>query len=647
MSFTADYGVLQKSLQNPIERILSNDKPSKSEFMDKELLTYLFDQGEENTQNLFEQLEQKAVQCGAARVFRSAYQKAKITFLRQKYNLSYCKPLDIPGFSLDEAESDQEKNSYFLPAEYDMDFVKGVLHFDYDSGKYIPVFPHPIILSERYQNIDNGAEKNKVLYLDNGEIKSLICNASTLSNTQSIIQLRDRGIRVTSENAKDLVKFLSALLDVNLDKIPVLPSTIRLGWQNSHFKSFLPFTKDVVFDGEIDYQTAFQAIHSNGDYAAWKQYMQEFALPNDIVRFYLASSLGSVLVSVLKKLPFIVHIWGGSGCGKTVGLYVACSVWGKPDDMTITYNCTKVALEKYAGMYHNFPLPINEGEANDKRRMTFQDFGYMFCEGKGRGRGTKTGGVDIIPTWQSIALSNAENSMLSGDSKEGFVNRVLEFYIDKPLFADLPHTADFVKENYGFAGKDFLGQLQGWLEDDEKRQWLNQYYDLFYTYCTAHGTEKQAMAMAVVLLADMLMHHFIFGLELFQAQEVTSQYATRIIGILKTKQDVDITARAYDYFCGWMAEHLWYFDTKNRYDVDDGSNVVCRECYGRVENNTVWIITSRFDQVMQDAGFDTSKTIKEFAERGILVKGKDRKSSVPKRVNKVLARCYQIFLKEN
>ena len=72
-------------------------------------------------------------------------------------------------------------------------------------------FPQIVVIEERYINVDSGEEKNKILFLDRLKKKSLIVDAETLSNTRSITKLRNMGIMVTSENARELVIFFERI----------------------------------------------------------------------------------------------------------------------------------------------------------------------------------------------------------------------------------------------------------------------------------------------------------------------------------------------------------------------------------------------------------------------------------------------------
>ena len=57
---------------------------------------------------------------------------------------------------------------------------------------------------------------------------------------------------------------------------------------------------------------------------------------NETVHFIVASSFASVLIELLHINPFIVHLWGKSGTGKSVTLIIAMSIWGNPKIRTFS-----------------------------------------------------------------------------------------------------------------------------------------------------------------------------------------------------------------------------------------------------------------------------------------------------------------------
>ena len=66
--------------------------------------------------------------------------------------------------------------------------------------------PHPILPVERLVNIDTSTEKLRLAFFKDGRWQYVTVDCTTCYNKQNITVLGDRGVMVTSETARDLVK---------------------------------------------------------------------------------------------------------------------------------------------------------------------------------------------------------------------------------------------------------------------------------------------------------------------------------------------------------------------------------------------------------------------------------------------------------
>ena len=123
----------------------------------------------------------------------------------------------------------------------------------------------------------------------------------------------------------------------------------------------------------------------------------------------MASSFASALLEPLGLLPFFVHLWGTTECGKTVALMLAASVWANPKmgEFIHSFNSTTVAQELSATFVNSLPLILDELQIIKDRR-DFDNTIYKLTEGIGKNRGTKTGGLQKTGTWQNCILTSGE-----------------------------------------------------------------------------------------------------------------------------------------------------------------------------------------------------------------------------------------------
>lgn len=371
--------------------------------------------------------------------------------------------------------------------------------------------PHPIMPVERLVNIDTGEEKLMLAYCKGGKWRRVIIDKVVLANSNKVTELARYGIAVTSQNARAFVEYISDVENLNYDKIPEKKSIGRFGY--IHGEGFSPYVDGLIFDGDANFRSMFQAVRSEGRYELWKQTAAEVRGMSLTAKIILAASFASVLLQPLNCLPFFVHLWGvDSGTGKTVALMVAASVWGDPSigAYVKTFDGTVVGQEKTAAFLNNLPLCLDELQlAKDNRGRTNFDV-YKLAQGVGRTRGNRAGGVDLTPTWRNCILTTGESPLTGQASGAGAVNRVIDIECKsaEAVIQDGMRISGLVKRNYGFAGKAFVGEL--YKDASVLDQVTLRYQDIFRTLSALDTTEKQAMAAAAIILADELACKWIF-----------------------------------------------------------------------------------------------------------------------------------------
>lgn len=156
----------------------------------------------------------------------------------------------------------------------------------------------------------------------------------------------------------------------------------------------------LIFDGDANYRTMFQAIAPHGDYTEWLETARECRKMSTTARIMLAAAFASVLIQRLGGLPFFVHLWGvDSGTGKTVALMLAASVWGDPQigRYVQTFNSTAVGQEKTAAFLNSIPVLVDELQLAKDGRGRTQFNVYALAQGVGRTRGTKAAAWSVPP----------------------------------------------------------------------------------------------------------------------------------------------------------------------------------------------------------------------------------------------------------
>ncbi len=486
-------------------------------------------------------------------------------------------------------------------------------------GFEIAVCTHPILPVRRLTNIDTGDVKVELAYKRGRVWKSIIVDKCVLASSQRIIELARTGIAVDSENAREMVKYLSAMESLNYDQMEEASSVGRLGWIKGY--GFSPYVYNLQFDGDASFRNMFGAVTECGSFDAWLDCMKTVRQNSLIARIMLAASFASVLIEPCNALPFFVHIWGGTEAGKTLGLMLAASVWANPymGEYIHTFNSTAVGLEMAAGFCNSLPLCVDELQVV-KDRKNFDNSIYMLTEGIGKSRGTKTGGIQRVQTWRNCIITTGEMPISNPSSGGGAVNRIIEIDCkDQKIFANPREVADTIQSNYGFAGKQFVEAISAPEQISHARQ-------LFAGFSKALSggisTEKQTMAAALLLTADKLSEEIIFKDGLVMEQRDIEQFLT-------SKDDVDQNMRAYE----WLFDFVSSNPVRFRFDENSG------ELWGCQDNDFIYIIKSVFDTKMQEQGFNAASFLSWAKRREIIEGDTQSKNTKMKWINGAGTRC--------
>ena len=487
---------------------------------------------------------------------------------------------------------------------------------------------HPIMPVQRLVNIDTGIHKVKLAFSLGKRWNSVIEDRNVISDSRSIIGLSKYGVMVNSETSKPLVRYLADVEQLNYDMIPEVSSVGRLGWIDDY--GFSPYVEDLVFDGEEEYRTRFESIQEKGSRKKWLDCVRSVRAGktpgNVIARIMLAASFASALVKPCNCLPFFVHLWGGSETGKTVGLLLAASVWADPEigKYIQTFNATDVSKELGAAFYNSLPLILDELQLVKDNRKDFDRMIYQLSEGVGRTRGKKTGGLQKTPTWRNCVLTTGEHPIISPSSGAGAINRTLEIDChDIHLFDDPKWVAVTLYNNYGFAGREFVERLMDDKAIEDARSLQAAMQDDLKTDDTM---DKQTASAALILAADRMIERQFF-------QDGILLQPSDIAPYLVSKQTVNQNARALQYI----------YDQVNinagRFSPEISSN---GEVWGDQDDQYIYIIKSKFDQLLQDEGYNASAFIGWAKNQGILCCGTDGRPTKVKKILGKSARCVWI-----
>lgn len=484
---------------------------------------------------------------------------------------------------------------------------------------------HPILPVERMKNLETGEEQIKIAYKRNGKWDEIIVPKTMVTSASKIVSLSGRGISVTSENAKLLVRFLSDVENMNDSHIKVQYSTSKLGWING---KFIPYDTDIVFDGDQRFRQAYDSISERGNWKIWQNHMLKLRKSGRLeIKFMMAASFASVLVSILGGLPFIVDLWGETEGGKTVSLMVAASIWANPDESAYIgdFKTTEVALEAKADMLNHLPLILDDtSKVSSRIRENFEGMVYDMCSGKGKSRSNKELGINRENRWKNCILTNGERPLNSYVSQGGAINRILEIECGENVYENPQETAELVKKHYGLAGKRFIEVLKGISIDDlhsMQKEFQKKLYD-------DEAMQKQSLSLAILLTADKIATDYLFR----DGRYITLAEAKTV---LINKNDLSDNERCYRYLQDKIAMN------NQRFDIDTKV-----EKWGVLEQGYAIIYNQAFKELCKSGGF-SDKAFLSWADRKGLIETQGGRLTKVKKVDGNPVRCVFLRLNDN
>ena len=469
----------------------------------------------------------------------------------------------------------------------------------------VEVISHPIMPVRRITNIETFESKLEIAFQRGRDAwKSVTVSREQLASAQKIIGLAKQDIAVNSENAKEVVRFLGTLESKNYDDLPKQNSVSHMGWLTDG--KFMPYVENVTYDGDsVELQRMYDEFKPTGNEQKWmdiaKQVREGDSVP---ARIALAASFSAPLVQVLGCLPFFVHFWGETGCGKTVALMLAASVWGNPEigRYIKTFSGTKVSMELYAAFCCNMPILFDELQVISDRK-TFDDIIYMLTEGASKGRGAKEGGLQVQRRWASSIITTGEMPIVQSNSGGGAVSRTIDVnYGGIPLFKNARDVANTLKENYGFIGEKFIRALQ---KDGVVEALKNLYKKIYSEIIKEDVQDKQVISAALLLVADILATRVIFKDGHVLTFEDIKPY-------LASRSETDVNLRCYQWLIGYCAANPRRFDSQ---DANNG------EVWGKYEDGYIYINKTVFDNLLKNNSYSPGAFL-DWAKRKEILKCK-------------------------
>lgn len=555
---------------------------NEKELLSKNTFINLFSKSELDRIEKEDELFLEAKKLGIEKKFKESLKKYEMIF-RDKINIG--NDLKLPKCKYDIANYNMGK--YICK-------IDGIIDTKTDyKFSFFPVLP-----VERYINQESGKEKIKIIYYKENKWQEKIVDKSQLAVSQKLLALSDYGLDVTSENAKFYINYFNEIL--NLNDIKKLDSVSHVGWQN---ENFIPYDSHGIFDGADEYSNLYKAISSKGDYNKWKETIT-ILRSHKIIKILMAVTLASPLLEKIGVQPYMVNLWSSmSGNGKTLSCMIAMSIWGNPNAgaLRLSSNNTQNYYITIASFMRNITCYFDELQIIKKSKaLDMESLVMDLCNSTEKGRLNKNSQTREVKTWNNNFLFTSNDALVKENAGEQVYNRVIDIEINEKIIDGNGYEiANVIKNNYGFAGKEYIKRVQE-IGDEGINIRFKEFYNELLS--STKATDKQAGALASILTANQIANECIFNDDYILGVDDIREY-------INNRDEIKTSLKAKEYIISIINANVSRFDERNY-----------GECWGIKTDYYIMINAQILFRELEKGGYEFNTVKKEWAEMNFLEK---------------------------
>jgi putative DNA primase/helicase len=562
-------------------------------------------------------------------------------------------PADGPSTTAGACLPDAPHPDIIIPFPYEMGEGRITRPIQSEGQNVVKIVAHaPLLITGKLLDITTGDQALRLDWKERGAWQHITTARGNARDGRRIVTLADQGFPVSSETANELVRYIDKLEAANSYIIPHASTSSHLGWQGSHgCKGFLWGRQWIQPDGTLapapdldtlppnqwpedclifrgpsggDGQLA-DAYRAHGSLDAWIKAVEGLqAYPKAMMAVY--SAFVPPLLEILDCDNFVIDWSNRTSTGKTTLLRAAGSVWGNPDEraaasVLASWDATQVFIERASGALSGLPVLLDDTK-RAKKPADVAGALYTVANGRGRGRGNKTG-IDQTRSWRTVLLSTGESPATSFTQDGGARMRCLSVRglpfglhdeATRKLVVDLDMA---VKCNYGHAGPLFVQWLL-----QQRASWPDfraAYRDKVTQYANAvqdDAAGRLAIYAAAVYIAAELVH-----LALPVPWQHQDPMTTLWSAIVAEASDAAGEERALRDVMSWAYSHAEAFYGRHRSNKD-GVIPPSSGWAGSWDNGIDWddiaFHPTVLDRVLVEHGYEPEAIKAAWKERGWL-----------------------------
>jgi len=231
--------------------------------------------------------------------------------------------------------------------------------------------------------------------------------------------------------------------------------------------------------------------------------------------------------------------------------------------------------------------------------MGYDKFVMLLCEGVERGR-MKFDEAKETRTWKNSFSFTGEEPVVGESSGGGVFNRVIEVDVTgktvvNPSLGE--EIVEFYSNNNGLIAGEYISNINRDLEE------IKNCYKILNKKINNLNktTTKQAMAMSLLVLGDMLASKYFFEDE----EQLDLNYLKQF---LFSDEEVDVSERAYSYIMDIISININKF------------HPMSNEIWGKIGETQIYFQKQKISEILKTAGFDLKAVQKNWNEKGYIVR---------------------------
>jgi len=498
-----------------------------------------------------------------------------------------------------------------------------------------PVAPNPIVITAWTSNHTTRKKGLELAWKARGKWRRIVADRSAvLDGSKIIAALTDSGFPVYSHNKSDMIRYIAAYIQTNINYIPARDVTEQMGWQRDGgfvYGRHGQISTGVSFVGaDAGEQQAAESIAQAGEIETWGHAISKIA-DHPYVMAAIYGSLAAPLLEILKAPSFAIDLSYQTSSGKTTALRVAASVWGNPDEraqtsMIRSWGGTQIGIERIASIMNGLPLILDDTKRARvyAGKSTATSALYTITNGAADLRGSKAG-LRMMRHWRTVLLSTGETRIVDASKDGGTAARALCLWgapfggTSSALGGKIELLNSALLDNYGHAGPAFVQWLVAhqsqW--DAWRIQVSNLQQDIIRQAPDGdHGVvARMAGYLAVLDITSRLAHcalEFDWRLPVFVPALLSA--------ITRGASEADRAKGALEHVVTWAATHRSRF-----WNIEHASDEPPLGWAGRWDDDSLagrceylGVTRQILDELLTKAGYDAIAAINLWRDRGWL-----------------------------